>query len=121
MFKPSPIVKVVPALLALTLMVTPLALRAESEAAKKLSKNQEKYDADKDGKLSDEEKAAAKEGAKAKAKETREANLKKYDANGDGKLEPEEKAKKKADDQAEHDAAKAEREARKAAREAEKK
>ena len=121
MFKPSPIVKVVPALLALTLMVTPLALRAESEAAKKLSKNQEKYDADKDGKLSDEEKAAAKEGAKAKAKETREANLKKYDANGDGKLDPEEKAKKKADDQAEHETAKAEREARKAAREAEKK
>ena len=121
MSKLSPIVRVVPALLALTMMVTPLALRAESEAAKKLSKNQEKYDADKDGKLSDEEKAAAKEGARAKAKETREANVKKYDANGDGKLDADETARKKADEQAAHDAAKAEREARKAAKAAEKK
>jgi Ca2+-binding EF-hand superfamily protein len=121
MLKPSPLVKVMPALLALTLMVTPLALRAESEAARKLSKNQEKYDADKDGKLSDEEKVAAKEGARAKAKETREANLKKYDANQDGKLDAEERAKQKADEQAVHDAAKAQREARKATREAEKK
>jgi hypothetical protein len=121
MLKPSPLVKVVPALLALTMMVTPLALRAESEAARKLSKNQEKYDADKDGKLSDEEKAAAKAGAKAKAKETRDANMQKYDANADGKLDADEKARKKADEQAAHEARKSEREAKKAARAAEKK
>lgn len=121
MFKPCPLVKTAPALLALVLMVTPLALRAESEAAKKLSKNQEKYDADKDGKLSDEEKAAAKAGAKAKAKETREANLQKYDANADGKLDADEKARKKADEQAAQDARKAERETKKAARNAENK
>lgn len=120
MLKPCPLVKAVPALLALVLMVTPLALRAESEAARKLSKNQEKYDADKDGKLSDDEKAAAKEGAKAKAKETREANLQKYDANTDGKLDADERAKKKADEQAAHDARKAEREAKKAERDAKK-
>jgi hypothetical protein len=120
MLKPCPLVKAVPALLALALMVTPLALRAESEAARKLSKNQEKYDADKDGKLSDEEKAAAKEGAKAKAKETREANLQKYDANTDGKLDTDEKARKKADEQAALDAKKAAREAKKAERDAKK-
>jgi Ca2+-binding EF-hand superfamily protein len=121
MLKLSPLVRVVPAMLALTLMVTPLALRAESEAAKKLSKNQEKYDADKDGKLSEEEKATAKEGARTKAKETREENLKKYDANQDGKLDNEERAKKKADEQAAHDAARAEHDARKAAKAAENK
>jgi len=115
MLKPCPLVKAMPALLALVLMVTPLALRAEGEAAKKLSKNQAKYDADKDGKLSDDEKAAAKAGAKAKAKETRDANLQKYDANTDGKLDADEKARKKADEQAERDTRKAERDAKKAA------
>jgi hypothetical protein len=121
MFKLSPLVKVVPALLALTVLVAPLALRAEGEASHKLSKNQEKYDADKDGKLSDEEKSAAKEGAKAKAKETREANKEKYDANQDGKIDAEEKAKKKADEEAEKEARRIEREAKKTARETEKK
>jgi hypothetical protein len=119
MLKQCPLVKAVPALLALALMVSPLILRAEGEA--KLSKAKAQYDADKDGKLSDEEKAAAKEGAKAKAKETREANLKKYDANGDGKLDAEERAKRKADEQAALEAKKAEREAQKAAKVADKK
>jgi hypothetical protein len=121
MSKTSPLVNVVPALLALTLLVAPLALRAEGEASQKLSKAKEKYDADKDGKLSDEEKAAAKEGAKAKAKETRAANKEKYDANHDGKIDAEEKAKKKADEEAEKAARKAGREARKTASEADKK
>ena len=104
------------ALLALALIAAPLTLRAEEAKEKPLSKVKEKYDADKDGKLNDAEKAAAKEGAKAKAKETREANLEKYDANKDGKLDKEERAKQKADLQAEHDAEKAERAARKAAK-----
>jgi hypothetical protein len=125
MFKLRPLVRVVPALLALTLMVAPLVLRAGDEANGKLSKAKEQYDADKDGKLNDEEKAAAKQGASAKAKATREANREKYDANQDGKLDAEERAKKKADEQAakeaESAAKKAEREARKAAKATEQK
>ncbi len=113
---------IAPALLALAVLIAPLTLRAEEAAKEKpLTKAKEKYDADRDGKLSDEEKAAAKEGAKAKAKETREENLEKYDANKDGKLDKEERAKQKADEQAEHDARKAEREAKRAAKAAEKK
>jgi len=113
---------VAPVLLALAVLVAPLSLRTEEVAKEKpLSKMKEKYDADKDGKLSEEEKAAAREGVKAKAKETREENLAKYDANKDGKLDDDERAKMKADKQAEQDARKAEREAKKAARAAEKK
>ncbi len=108
------------ALLALALTVLPAALHAEEATDKKLTKNQQKYDADKDGKLSEEEKAAANEAAKAKAKETRESNKEKYDANKDGKIDAEERAKKKADKQADKEARKAEREANKAAKEAEK-
>jgi hypothetical protein len=104
------------ALLALALIAAPVSLRAEETREKPLSKAKEKYDADKDGKLSDTEKAAAKEGAKAKAKETREANLEKYDANKDGKLDKEERAKQKADAEAEREAEKAERAAKKAAK-----
>lgn len=121
MLKLSPIVRFVPALLALTVMVTPLALRAESEAKEKLSKAKQQYDADQDGQLNDEEKAAAKEGAKAKAAATRASNVAKYDANQDGKLDADERAKKKADEQAEKDARKAEREAKNSAQAAEKK
>lgn len=109
---------IAPGLLALALMAAPASARAEDTAKDKpLTKNQQKYDADHDGKLSDDEKAAAKDGAKAKAKATREENLAKYDANKDGKLDDEEKAKKKADEAAAHEARKAEREAKKAAKE----
>jgi hypothetical protein len=109
---------IAPGFLALVLLAAPALARAEESAKdKSLSKNQRKYDADHDGKLSDEEKVAAKEGAKAKAKETREANLAKYDANKNGKLDDDERAQKKADEQAEHDAHKAEREAKKTAKE----
>lgn len=107
------------ALLALALTVLPAALHAEEASGKKLTKNQQKYDADQDGKLSEEEKAAAKEAAKAKGKETREANLDKYDANKDGKLDADERAKKKSDEQTEKESRKAERDAKKAAKEAE--
>lgn len=120
MLKLSPIVRLVPALLALAMMVSPLALRAEGEAKGKLSKAKQPYDADQDGQLNDQEKAAAKEGAKAKAAETRQANLAKYDGNQDGKLDADERAKKKADEQAEKEARRLEREAKKAAKAAEK-
>jgi hypothetical protein len=112
--------RLAPALLALALIIVAPAFGAEPAAAekeKKLTKNQEKFDADKDGKLNDEEKAAAKAAAAAKAKETRESNLAKYDADKDGKLGDEEKARKKADEDAAKEARKAEREAKKAQKE----
>jgi hypothetical protein len=105
---------VAPVLLALAVLVAPLSVRAEGDAGKKLTKNQEQYDTDRDGKLSDEEQAAAKEAAKAKAKATREANKEKYDANDDGKIDESERAQKKADEAAAAEAKKAEREAKKA-------
>ncbi len=107
-------------LLALATLVAPPTSLAQDAAREKISKAKEKYDTDKDGKLSDEEKANAKEGARAKAKETREENLAKYDANKDGKLDSEEKARKKADEDAAKEARKAERAARKTAKDAEK-
>jgi len=103
---------------ASSLLAVPSALLADGAGEKKLTKTQQQYDADKDGKLSEEEKAAAKEGAKAKAKATRDANLDKYDANGDGKLDAEERAAKKAAEQAAKEARKAEREAKKAEKKA---
>lgn len=109
---------IAPGLLALALLAAPAGLRAEeAKKDKPLTKNQQQYDADKDGKLNDEEKAAAKAAATAKAKQTREENLAKYDANQDGKLDDAEKAKKTADEQAEKAAARAEREAKKVAKE----
>jgi hypothetical protein len=115
--KTNPPQRIAPALLALVLLIAIPAFGAEAaapEKEKKLTKNQQKYDADKDGKLSDEEKAAAKAAATAKAKETREANLAKYDADKDGKLDESERAKKEADETAAMEARKAERDAKKA-------
>ncbi len=87
--------------LALSLLLAPLTSIAEEAAPeKKLTKAKEKYDADKDGQLNDEEKARAKADAVAKAKHTKEENLAKYDANKDGKLDEAEKAVKKADKEA---------------------
>jgi len=109
---------IAPGLLALVLLAAPAYVRAEETPKEKpLTKNQQQYDADKDGKLNDEEKAAAKAGAKAKAKLTREANLAKYDANKNGKLDEDERARKHADEEAAKAAAKAEREAPKVAKE----
>ncbi len=100
--------------LALSFLLAPLSTRAEDPAPeKKLTKTKEKYDADKDGKLSDEEKARAKEDTAAKARQTREEHLAKYDANKDGKLDDAEKAVKKAEEDAAKAAKKAEKEAKK--------
>lgn len=79
-----------------------------------------KYDADHDGKLSDEEKARARAEAKAKREARKEEALKKYDANDNGKLDQAEKERMKSETAAEKAARKAEREARKAEKEARK-
>jgi hypothetical protein len=87
--------------LALSFMTPMLSAEDGMAREKKPSKTAlEKYDADKDGQLSDAEKAKAKEAAREKAKHTREANLAKYDTNKDGKLDDAEKAVKKADEEA---------------------
>jgi EF hand len=100
----------------LALSFTSAVVSAEDGMAKekKPSKTSlEKYDADKDGQLSAEEQAKAKEVTKEKAKHTREENLAKYDANKDGKLDDAEKAAKKADEDAVKIAKKAEKDAAK--------
>ena len=112
----------VPATVLALLVVAPL-VRADDAAPAKdkpLSKAKEKYDADKDGKLSDEEKAKMKEAAKEKRDELKKEELEKYDLNHNGKLDPEEKAKLHADREAEKEAKRAEKEKLKAEREAKK-
>lgn len=77
-----------------------------------------KYDADHDGKLSDEEKVRAKAEAKEKREAKKEEALKKYDANDNGKLDQAEKEQMKAETAAEKEARKAAKEARKAEKQA---
>lgn len=60
----------------------------------------EAFDTDKDGKLSDDERAAMRTAMQAKAEERRAAMLAKYDKDGDGKLSDDEKAMLKADREA---------------------
>jgi len=120
---PRSYLQIAPALLALALLVVPLtSFAADAPADRKLTKAKEKFDADKDGKLNDEEMAAAKEAAREKAKQTRAEHrkmaLEKYDANGDGKLDKEERAKMKSDEEAAVAERKAKRAERKAEREA---
>lgn len=120
----SLIIRLAPGVLALALLAAPPPSRADEAPRGKLSKARQQYDADGDGRLDDAELAAAKEGAKAKAKQTREENLRKalakYDANANGRLDEAEMARKKADEQAEKEEKRIEREARKAEKEAKK-
>lgn len=53
----------------------------------------ERFDTDKDGKLSDEEKSKARETIKARAGEAKGKVLEKFDTNGDGKLDESERTK----------------------------
>ncbi len=102
----------VPAIVLALLAATPL-VRADDATAPKdkpLSKAQEKFDTDKDGKLSDAEKAEMKEESREKREEKKKALLAKYDVNHNGKLDPEEKEKMQADIEAEKAARKAEKE-----------
>jgi Ca2+-binding EF-hand superfamily protein len=64
----------------------------------------EKFDADKDGQLSGDEKKAMREEMKAKMEERKAKMLEKYDADKDGKLSDTEKESMKADMQARHKA-----------------
>jgi Ca2+-binding EF-hand superfamily protein len=64
----------------------------------------EKFDADKDGKLSDDERKAMREAMKAQAEERKAKMLEKYDADKDGELSDTEKEAMKADMQARHKA-----------------
>jgi len=109
-------------LLALSFTATVVSAEENQPKEKHPSKaTLEKYDANKDGQLSDEEKAKAREAAKEKAKLTREENLEKYDANKDGKLEETERAAKKADEETARAAKKAEKDAARTAKTTEKK
>jgi hypothetical protein len=110
---------VVPGLWALALLLLPLSVSAQESAPKERKPSKEtleKYDADKDGKLSEEEAAKAKADAAAKGRETRKKNLEKYDADGDGKLSEAEKEKRKADEAADKAARKAEKKAEREAK-----
>jgi Ca2+-binding EF-hand superfamily protein len=103
--KAMPLVsRLVPGLLALFLFVLVTGLRAEEAATGKLSKAKEKYDTDKDGKLSPEEKTKARDDTAAQAKAREAEKLKevlaKYDANGNGRIDETEKARMKADEAA---------------------
>lgn len=51
----------------------------------------ERFDADKDGKLSEDERKTARETIRKERKEIRAAVLKEFDVDGDGKLSPEER------------------------------
>ena len=112
----------VPALVLALLAATPLIHAEDSAPAKEkpLSKAKEKHDTDKDGKLSDAEKAEMKEEAKEKSEEKKKEILAKYDANHNGQLDPDEKEKAKADHEAEKAAHRAELEKRKTDHEAKK-
>lgn len=59
--------------------------------------DRDKFDADKSGDLSDEEKATMKAAMKAKGEERKAAMLAKFDANKDGTLDETEKAAMKAE------------------------
>ena len=92
----------------LALSVTTTFVAADDSAPKERKPSKatlEKYDADKDGQLNEDEKAKAKEGAKEQSKHTREANLAKYDTNKDGKLDKEERSKISAEDKEKMDKA----------------
>lgn len=104
---------IVPALCALAL-ASAVPAWAQADKGRKPSKETlAKYDADRDGKLNDEEQGRWDADIAAKAKETRRRNLEKYDADRDGKLDEAEKDQREADERAAAAARKAEREANK--------
>ncbi len=112
----------VPALVLALLVAVPLIRAEETTPVKpKISeKVKEKYDADKDGKLNDAEKAKLKADAKEKREEVKKEVLEKYDANKNGKLDSDEKEKLHADREAEKAKHRAEKEAHKAEHDAKK-
>lgn len=112
----TPLLRYLTALVACALT---LAFASSAYAEEKKARPS-KYDTDKDGQLSDSEKAAKKETEKAREAERRAEDLAKYDADKDGKLSKSEKEAMKADKEAMRAKAKAEKEAKKAEKEAKK-
>lgn len=112
----TPLLRYLTALVACALT---LAFASNAYAEEKKAKTS-KYDTDKDGQLSDVEKAAKKEAEKAREAERRAEDLAKYDADKDGKLSKSEKEAMKADKDAMKEKARAEKEAKKAEKEAKK-
>lgn len=83
--------------LAMTISMAHAGEKSEKKEEKVCKKALELYDADKDGKLSEEEKATMK-ADKAKKMEAEKAKMmEKYDTDKDGKLSAEEKAAMKAE------------------------
>jgi hypothetical protein len=106
---------------ALTLAFTATVSADHHEKGKDKGKQMKsKHHTDKDGQLSEAERAAAKEAGKARAEERKAEDLAKYDTDKDGKLSKDEKAAMKSDKDAMKEKAKAEKEAKKADREAKK-
>ncbi len=62
----------------------------------------EKFDANKDGQLDEQEKAAMKAAREARHAEMKQKMLEKFDANKDGQLDEQEKAAMKAEFEARH-------------------
>lgn len=112
----------VPGLLLLAFVSSRVTAAAQEDTARPdrppTKTELKRYDADKDGRLSEEETVHMKEDEKAR-KEAREKKiLAKYDANKNGTLDADEKAKWEADRKADHERRQAQREARQAAKEA---
>ena len=106
---------------ALTLAFTTTAWADHHEKGKDKGKQMKsKHDTDKDGQLSEAERAAKKDAEKARDKERHAENLAKYDTDKDGKLSKDEKAAMKSDKDAMKEKARAEKEAKKAEKEAKK-
>lgn len=85
-----------PAMLIATARLTAEGEPTEAAGTKPPGKHHEemirRFDADGDGKLNEEEKAAAKTAMQQRQGEAREEALKRFDANGDGKLDDAERA-----------------------------
>ena len=95
--------------LALVTLAVVSPVRADDAKPRKVTPATKQYDLDGDGYLNEAEQAKAREGARAKAKATRQEDLAKYDTNKDGKLDDNERAKRKADRDAAKEARRAEK------------
>ena len=92
---------ILPALTGLAFALTIPTISADEKAPTEKTPKAKRGDANKDGVVSEEEKAAAKAAREKKA-------LAKYDANKNGVLDPEEKAQQEADRKADREKKKAE-------------
>lgn len=103
---------IVPALIGLAFALTVPTISAQEKTPTEKAPKAKRGDANKDGVVSEEEKAAAKA---AREKKAEAKALDKYDANKNGVLDPEEKAQKEADDKANREKKKADHAEKKAA------